>query len=211
MNIRGLYAITPDIDDTSLLASKVQLFLNGGGAWLQYRNKNADADLAATQAKLLRALTRESGARLIVNDDPALALSVGADGVHLGRDDDDFQRIVQLRAGAPAPDFIIGISCYDELARAREAVANGADYVAFGSFFPSPTKPRALRPEITLLREARLVLQVPIVAIGGITLDNATTLIEAGADSIAVITALFDAPDIEAQTVQFTKLFQQHV
>ena len=211
MNIRGLYAITPDIDDTSLLASKVQQFLNGGGALLQYRNKNADADLAATQAKLLRRLTRETGARLIVNDDPALAFSVGADGVHLGRDNDDFQRIVQLRAGAPTPDFIIGISCYGELARARDAVANGADYVAFGSFFPSPTKPGALRPEITLLRAARLVLQVPIVAIGGITLDNAATLIEAGADSIAVITALFDAPDIEAQTLQFTKLFQQHV
>ena len=211
MNIRGLYAITPDIDDTSLLASKVQQFLNGGGALLQYRNKNADADLAATQAKLLRTLTRETGARLIVNDDPALAFSVGADGVHLGREDDDFQCIAQLRADAPTADFIIGISCYGELARARAAVANGADYVAFGSFFPSPTKPHALRPEITLLHGARLALQAPIVAIGGITLNNAAALIEAGADSVAVITALFDAPDIEAQTQQFTKLFQRHV
>ena len=211
MNVRGLYAITPDFDDPDLLAAKVRLFLAGGGRLLQYRNKRANADLKMRQAQLLRTLTCESGACFIVNDDSALAFSVGADGVHLGRDDGHPQRIAQLRAESRGAAFIVGVSCYGDLARAREAVDHGADYVAFGSFFPSSTKPNAVRPEITLLREARLAIQVPIVAIGGITLDNAATLIEAGADAIAVVTALFDAPDIATQTQRLTRLFPHHV
>lgn len=205
--LRGLYAITPDLADTALLVSKTREALRGGVRFLQYRNKRADRRLATEQALALRAVTQETAARLIINDDADLAVLVNADGVHLGRDDGAGRNFADLRRKAGTPAFIVGVSCYNELPRALAAAAAGADYVAFGSFFPSPTKPDARRAEFTLLQNARAKISIPVVAIGGITLENAPGLIAAGADALAVISALFDAPDISSQALAFNQLF----
>ena len=151
----------------------------------------------------MRRITREHGITLIINDDLDLALAVGADGVHMGGDDGDL-----LAARNRMPEgMLLGASCYNDLACARAAAAAGADYVAFGAIFPSGTKPLARRASLDLIRQARAELAVPIVAIGGITLHNAAEVIATGADSIAVIAALFDAPDIGKAARQFSDLF----
>ena len=201
--IRGLYAITPDEADTELLLRKVRLALQGGARLLQYRNKTADPALRLIQAYALRALTREFSALLIVNDDVQLAGYAEADGVHLGRAD---ASLVATRA-ALGEQIIIGVSCYNQLPLAKAAIAEGADYVAFGAFFPSATKPGAVAADLELLRQARAECAVPIVAIGGITALNGAALVGAGADALAVITALFEAPDIEAAAQDFENLF----
>lgn len=200
--LTGLYAITPDWEDTGRLLSVTRAILNGGCRLVQYRNKTAGAALRSEQARALRALTAEYAARLIVNDDIALGLEVGADGVHLGRHDGE---LAAARA-ALGPAALLGASCYQSLPRARAAVMAGADYVAFGSVFPSPTKPQAGRATPALLAEAVRVLPVPVVAIGGITLDNAGILVKAGVKLLAVITALFEAPDPAAASRRFTAL-----
>ena len=186
---RGLYLITPDEPDTARLVDRVAPLV-GLAACLQYRNKTADAALRDRQASALASVCRAAGVPLIVNDDPALAAEVGAEGVHLGEFDADFASARAVLGDAA----IIGVSCYDDLERARRAVASGADYVAFGAFHPSTTKPGARRASPELLRAAR-GLPVPRVAIGGITPDNARPLVEAGADLVAVISGVFDAPD----------------
>ncbi len=201
--IRGLYAITPDLTNTGLLLDKVQQALSHGARILQYRNKLADAALATEQATALRQLTRDHEVCLIINDDIDLALAVAADGVHLGGDDGD---LVAARRRLPAT-MLIGASCYNDLERARAAVLAGADYVAFGAVFPSGTKPHARRAGLDLIRTARAELEVPIVAIGGITSGNAPGVIAAGADCVAVISALFDAADIAAKAEEFARLF----
>lgn len=194
MKLRGLYAITPEGPG---LETKVQAALEGGIAVLQYRRKAGDVALA----RRIAGLARGFGVPLIVNDDIALALQSGAQGAHLGREDGDLGEARQ-RLGAR----ILGASCYDELERARAAVAAGADYVAFGSVFASSTKPVAVRAPLAIFREAR-ALGVPLAAIGGITLDNAPALVAAGADLLAVLSDLFDAPDIRARARQYGKLF----
>jgi len=194
--LRGLYALTPDLDDTALLLVKVAAALEGGATAIQYRNKDATATLRQTQALALSRLHAARGALFIVNDDPVLAASVGADGVHLGEDDASIISARELLG----PDRIIGVSCYDDFERAHAAVEAGADYVAFGSFFPSSTKPAARRADLGLLQRARS-LGVPVVAIGGIDADNARMLIDAGADAVAVINAVFmhdDSADVKA-------------
>ena len=202
IKIKGLYAITPDEFDTAELLYKVRLALLGGAAVLQYRNKIADASLRAEQAGALRRLTREFGVPLIVNDDAALARHVEADGVHLGGEDGS---VVEARA-LLGDAGIIGVSCYNRLPLAQEAVKQGADYVAFGAFFPSGVKPGAVVAPLELLKQARQELNVPIVAIGGITAQNGTQLIEAGADALAVISAVFAAADIQDAARQFADL-----
>ncbi|GAB3341829.1 thiamine phosphate synthase [Marilutibacter aestuarii] len=187
---RGLYAITPDETDTGRLVSRVRDVLDAGAAWLQYRNKAASARDRRAQALALLPLCRERGVPLIVNDDWRLAAGIGADGVHLGEDDGN---VAAARAALPA-GALVGASCYDDVALARRAVEAGASYVAFGAFFPSPTKPGARRASPGLLAAAAS-LGVPRVAIGGITPDNAPSLVEAGADLLAVISGVFDAPD----------------
>ncbi len=200
---RGLYALTPDERDTTALVAAVRAAVAGGAAAVQYRNKPAEPALRRAQAAALAALCREAGVPLIVNDDLELALEVDAAGVHLGRDDGD---LAAARRRLP-PGKLLGASCYDRLERAVQAVAAGADYVAFGSVFPSPTKPAAVHAPLALFGEARRRLGVPLVAIGGITLANARAVVEAGADALAVITALFAADDIAAQARSFTALF----
>ena len=194
MKLRGLYAITPGTDD---LARKVRLALEGGIALLQYRSKVRDR----AQAAEIVGMARDYGVPVIINDDVALALELDAAGAHLGRDDGDL-RTARKRLGAR----ILGASCYNELDRGHAAVQTGADYIAFGSVFASPTKPGAVRAPLSLFGEAR-ALGVPLAAIGGITLDNAPQLIAAGADLLAVITDLFDARDIRARARAYGKLF----
>lgn len=203
--INGLYAITPDCADTADLLRRVRLALAGGARVLQYRNKPANAVLRLAQASALRALTREFAVPFIVNDDALLAQQVGADGVHLGAMDGSLYAARSVLGGRK----IIGVSCYNRLPLAQEAAEAGADYVAFGAFFPSGIKPDAVVADTGLLRQARAGLAVPLVAIGGITAQNGASLIESGADALAVISALFDAADITATAQEFSKLFTQ--
>jgi thiamine-phosphate pyrophosphorylase len=200
---RGLYAVTPDESDVGLLARKVRKALAGGARILQYRSKSANAALRREQGAVLLALCREARVPFVINDDLDLARAIGADGLHLGREDIS---IAAARAQL-GTDRLLGASCYDRLELALAAREAGADYVAFGSAFPSATKPRATRAPLSLYREARARLDSPIVAIGGITTENAHAVIDAGADAVAVISALFDAPDIEAAARSFSRLF----
>jgi thiamine-phosphate pyrophosphorylase len=198
--MRGLYPITPDTADTDALLRKVEEALKAGVAMLQYRNKSISKDKRLLQAKELAPLARGYGVPFIVNDDVEIALAVGANGAHLGREDGDVAAARAKLAGK-----ILGASCYNDLEKARAAVRAGADYVAFGSVFPSPTKPDAVRAPLSLFQTK---LGIPLCAIGGITLANAPTLIAAGASLLAVITDLFDAPDIGARAGQYRKLFE---
>ena len=198
----GLYAITPDERDSAHLLERVEPVLQAGAAWLQYRNKAADAALRAEQARLLQPLCARHGVPLIINDDWRLAAAIGADGAHLGEDDGE----IAMARAALGNNAILGASCYDQIGLAREAVAAGASYVAFGAFFPSTTKPGARVAAPALLEEAA-PLHVPRVAIGGITPDNGRALVEAGADLLAVISGVFDAPDPVAATRAYRSCF----
>lgn len=202
VTIKGLYAVTPDITDTMCVLSMVKSALVGGANVVQYRNKLADSALKMTQAVALLALCRAHGVPLIINDDVALANAIDADGVHLGATDGD---IAHARKTLGA-DKIIGASCYGQLALATRVVQDGADYVAFGACFASSTKPNAPVASLSLFRDAKH-LDVPMVAIGGITLHNVAQLKAAGADAIAVINALFNADDIQQTAQQFNQLF----
>lgn len=202
--IRGLYAITPDSWDGQRLLDGVEAVVQGGASVLQYRRKSIGISERRKEAAAIREICRRRGVPLIVNDDPALAAEVNADGVHLGRDDGSVAAARAILGGAS----MIGVSCYDDLARAERAFQEGADYVAFGSFFPSAVKPHAVRPPVALLSAARDRISIPRVAIGGITVHNAALLIEAGADAVAVISDLFDAQDIRARAELFSSLFR---
>ena len=200
---RGLYLITPDETDTAHLLARTAPLLAEGVAWLQYRNKTAGDALRHEQASALQSLCATAGVPLIINDDVHLAKSIGAAGVHLGEDDGD---IAAARAllGAQA---IIGASCYDELPLAQRAVAAGASYVAFGAFFPTRSKTGTRQASVELLAQSAS-LGVPRVAIGGITPDNARSLVEAGADLVAVISGVYDAADPIAAVHAYRQLFQ---
>jgi thiamine-phosphate pyrophosphorylase len=203
--IEGLYAVTPDIPDTNELLRVVRLALQGGARVLQYRNKTADAVLKLAQAQALRQLTREFKTSFIVNDDAQLAAQVAADGVHLGGEDGSVAKARALLG----KQKIIGVSCYNVPSLAHEAVKQGADYVAFGAFFVSSVKPGAVKADVAMLQTVRKELSVPIVAIGGITQLNGKALVDAGADALAVISALFDATDIEVAAHEFSSLFSR--
>ena len=203
--IAGLYAVTPDESDTTLLAEKVRLALSGGARLVQYRNKTAGTDLKRAHCQSLLALCRKASAVFIVNDDLELALQCGADGVHLGAEDGDLAT-ARRRLGN---DRLLGASCYDRLALALDAARAGADYVAFGSVFGSVTKPGVVRAPLSLFSQARRQIDLPLVAIGGISVQNAGEVFGAGADAVAVISDLFDAIDIRARAGEFSRLHQQ--
>ena len=204
--IAGLYAITPDLADTDDLLYRVRAALAGGARVLQYRNKSASTQLRLTQARALQALCAARGVPLIINDHLDLALAVDAAGLHLGGEDSDIAA-ARARLG---PDKLLGVSCYDRLELAEAALAAGADHVAFGSFFASGVKPDAVRPPLDLIGRARQRFTVPLVGIGGISAANAPQLITAGISAIAVISAVFSAPDIEAAAREFQSLFELH-
>lgn len=203
--IKGLYAITPECADTEDLLRRALQAMSGGAKVLQYRSKSTEAALRLAQAQMLRSLTAEYRVIFIVNDDAELAARVDADGVHLGAKDGE---IAAARA-IVGKDKLIGASCYNKWPMAVEAVQAGADYVAFGAFYASSTKPEAVVARLNLLQDAQRELGVPVVAIGGITAANGAALVEAGADALAVITSLFEAADIQAAARDFTKLFKQ--
>jgi len=198
---QGLYGITPDWDDTDRLLEAVQAAIQGGLSALQWRPKGSSHTDRLEQGRRLARLCRDAGVAFIVNDSMDAALALDADGVHLGRDDGD-PRAARALLGRSK---IVGCSCYDQPELARQALAAGADYVAFGAMYPSSVKPEAVRASFEHLREARRLAQSwpgaarpAVVAIGGITPANAGEVVAAGADSIAVISALFEAPDVLA-------------
>lgn len=207
--LAGVYALTPDDNLLPRLMALVDSVLAGGVRWVQYRNKSASAALRREEASALLKLCQAHGAKLIINDDVWLAVEIGAHGAHVGRDDLPGGSLETAR-DALGPHRILGVSCYDDLARAEVAVEAGADYIAFGSLFPSVTKPQASRASLDVIREAKRRFHVPIVGIGGITIQNAPQVIAAGADMIAVLSDLFDAMDIKKQAEAFQQLFEEH-
>ena len=202
---RGLYAITPDEPDTGRLLARVEVVLAAGVSLLQYRNKGGGDTVRRTQAQMLQPTCARYGVPLVVNDEWRLAAEIGADGAHVGEHDGE---LVAARK-ALGPTAILGASCYDSLQLARAAVEAGASYVAFGAFFPSPTKPLARRASLDLLRDS-LPLGVPRVAIGGLTPDNARTLTHAGCELLAVISGVFDAPDPAAAVDAYRRCFDHY-
>lgn len=205
--LAGLYALTPDDNLLPRLSALVESALQGGVKWVQYRNKIAPAALRRAQAAELLRICRAHGAKLIINDDVWLAVEIGADGAHLGRDDIPGGGLATAR-DALGSKRILGVSCYDDLARAEVAADVGADYIAVGSVFASASKPQATRASLDTLAEAKKRFKLPVVAIGGITVKNAPQVLSAGADMLAVLSDLFDAMDIKHQAEKFQKLFK---
>jgi thiamine-phosphate pyrophosphorylase len=203
--VRGLYVITPDENDTARLTAMIEAAISGGADVVQYRNKQAVADLRLTQSRAVLDVCRRYQVPLIINDDAELCLAIDADGVHIGANDG---HLAEVRAKI-GTSKILGASCYDDLALALKAQSLGADYVAFGACFSSATKPNAPVADLSLFKQGERVLSIPKVAIGGIALNNARQAIEAGADAIAVIGALFTSVDISNTAQQFSLMFKQ--
>jgi len=203
LRLRGLYAVTPETGDPAVLLELVDRAIAGGARLVQYRAKRLAARERRLQAEALLALCRERGVPLIVNDDLALAVALGADGIHLGRGDGD-----PREARARLPGAILGVSCYGDVSLAVAAAESGADYVGIGSVFASATKPQAVRSDLATLGEARRRARVPVAAIGGITPANAAQAVAAGADMLAVISSLFDAPDVSAAARALSRPFE---
>lgn len=204
-NLSGLYAITDSklMPDDQQLQAKVKAALEGGATVVQYRDKTTDAKKRLEQASQLVELCHRYNALLIINDDSQLAADCNADGVHLGQSDGNVAEARNL-LGDKA---VIGVTCHDDLSLAQHAAEQGANYIAFGAFFPSKTKPNARPAPLELLQQAKQQFALPIVAIGGISIDNATQVIEAGADMIAVVHALFGNDDIKLQAEAFAQNF----
>lgn len=204
-NLKGLYGIT-DADlmpDTATLLKMVEKSLKGGARIIQYRDKSSDLRNRVEQASALNHLCQKYKTPLLINDDAGLAAGIGATGVHLGQSDGAVSEAREMLG----EEAIIGVTCHDQISLALTAEKEGADYVAFGAFFPSKTKPNAKPAPMSLLEEAKSELNIPIVAIGGITVDNAQHIIDVGADMIAVIHALYAANNITQQAQQFTRQF----
>lgn len=204
MKLSGLYAVTdPELLPGEHLYAAAEAALQGGVALLQYRDKAANPQQREARARRLLELCERFGVPLIINDDLQLAHALGC-GVHLGRED---AQVEQARSML-GPAAIIGVSCYNELARAEAAARGGATYVAFGRFFPSRTKPGEIYADVALIPKAR-ELGVAVAAIGGITADNGRALVEAGADLLAVVNDVFAANDVQAAAARFAGLFEQ--
>lgn len=203
--LHGLYGVTDSQlqPDDRILIETVEQALMGGMKVLQYRDKSLDSGKRLRQAGALKVLCHQYQAMLIINDDIELALDVEADGVHLGQQDESLA-YARERLGDYA---IIGISCENSLEKAKTAVEQGANYIAFGKFFPSRTKPDAKNAELSVLSEARQMFDLPIIAIGGITVENASDVITAGADMVAVVNNLFAAQNIRERSRNFMTLF----
>ena len=206
-HLYGLYAITPCSPHKPLsisqLTALVENAIQGGARIVQYREKYLAPAQRRQQARVLKTLCDHQKVYFLINDDVALAAEVQADGVHLGRDDTSLTQARQVLG----KNAIIGVSCYNQLQRARDAQQQGADYAAFGRFFPSESKPEAQQAQLGLLQQARSELSIPLACIGGINADNAKLLISAGADMVAVINSVFAAPDVADAARQISKLF----
>ena len=205
MSARGLYAITPQwYPERERLLEAVHAALTGGAAVVQFRDKSGDSAWRLDTARDLHAACSEFNVPLIINDDVELTQACGAEGVHLGREDAD---PVAARSTL-GTGVSIGVSCYNRFSKAVNAAASGADYLAFGSMYPSPTKPAAVKCEPGILVRASQV-GLPLVAIGGITPENGAPLVRAGADFLAVISAVFDQADIRVAARKFAALWNE--
>jgi len=203
--MKGLYAIT----DTATLSSEIMLIrteeiLRAGAKLLQYRNKQADETTRFAEAKQLHELCRQYSVPLIINDDIALAVQTGADGVHLGKTDSSIADAREQLGNS----VMIGYSCYNDLDCAQQASKSGADYIAFGAFFPSPTKPDAAHATSDIIRTAKKKFKLPVVAIGGITPENGSSLLDAGADMLAVISGLYASETPFDTTIKYINMFK---
>ena len=205
LKISGPYAITPDLNQTNDLLNKTRQVLEGGVKLVQYRNKSANDSLRREQAKLLLPLCREHNALLIINDHLEIAIEIDADGVHVGKNDVS----VSAAKNQLGQNKIVGTSCYNQLDLAMQAQKDGADYIAFGAFFSSLTKPNAVSVSISLVNQAQKALSIPIVGIGGIQLTNARTVIQSGCAAIAVCHDLFQAENIKATAEHYVQLFAE--
>jgi thiamine-phosphate pyrophosphorylase len=204
--LSGLYAITDaKLQPADQLVERVCNAIQGGARLIQYRDKSADAGLRLRQANALADLCRQHGVPLIINDDVELAAECGAQGVHLGRDDAEPLTARRLLGD----NAIIGVSCYNSLSLALQAAEQGADYIAFGRFFPSRTKPSAVQADLALIEAARQQLVLPIAAIGGITPHNTAPLISVGVAMLAVIQGIFAEPDVRRAAATYAAFFQQ--
>ena len=201
--MRGLYLVTPNWDDTGRLLAATEAGLRGGAALVQYRHKDADANLRREQGAALLALCRRYRVPFVVNDHLDLCLALDADGVHLGGADGDLAQARQVLG----PAKIVGASCYGELALAAAAEHAGASYVAFGGFYPSPVKQYSFVTQPALLDAARAVVALPVVVIGGMTPANAAPLVARGADMVAAISSVYAAADAQAAAQAFAALF----
>lgn len=203
-NISGLYAVTPDVLEVGLLSEKVKQALEGGASLVQYRNKFADKHLLLQQSTALLALCRSFDVPLIINDHLDLCAQIDADGLHIGASDCNLNAARRLLG----PNKIIGASCYNWVDLAVQAQLDGASYVAFGACFPSDTKPNAVHAPLSIFKEAKQKVSLPMVAIGGIHIENAPQVIAAGADALAVITDIFYDDNIRQICQRYTQLFQ---
>jgi len=220
LSIHGLYLITrepglqtPDTDQSKRqstaqeFADQVEQAIFGGVRIIQYRDKSNDVTRRHAEATALHKVCQRHSIPLIINDDVTLAATVQADGVHLGHDDLKLQQARNMLGS----NAIIGVSCYNQLDLAIQAEQGGADYVAFGSFFKSTTKPLATIATNALLQQAKNKLKIPIVAIGGITPENGAELLDAGADSLAVINGVFSQSNPRRAASRYAQLFEpQH-
>ena len=206
--LQGLYAITDEkLIPEAHFSSIVDQALQGGTRIIQYRDKSNSRQKRLEQAMLLTKLCKQYQALCIINDDVELAAAVNADGVHLGKDD---VRLAEAR-NRLGENAIIGISCYNDISLAINAKKNGADYVAFGAMFSSPTKPEAVNAPLELITQAKQQLDIPVCTIGGINADNASRLVSQGADMIAVISTLFAADSIKKTAQQLASCFTTKV
>lgn len=203
--LRGLYVITDHAlsqQRQQPIADMVKAAIRGGTMIVQYRNKTSAPNICLQEAKAIAALCQAEGVLFLINDDIELALAANADGVHLGQTDAGVSQ-----ARAKLGDRIIGVTCHDQISLALAAQDAGADYVAFGRFFPSQTKPEAPPASLGILQQARSQLRIPIAAIGGITPVNALDLLDRGADMLAVIHGVFGADDITTAADDYARLF----
>jgi len=201
--MRGLYLVTPNWDDTDRLLDVTEQALRAGAALIQYRHKDAGPELRREQASALLALCRRHGRPLIINDHVLLCTELDADGVHVGGTDAPLAAV----RGVVGPDKIVGASCYGDLELARQAQGAGASYVAFGGFYPSTVKKYAVTTPPDIVLEAKATLSVPVVVIGGMTTENARPLVARGADMVAAITSVVQAPDPYSAAREFVGLF----
>ncbi|MCI1014427.1 thiamine phosphate synthase [Herbaspirillum sp. C7C2] len=203
-HLRGLYIVTPDWDDTAQLLAATELALQNGAALVQYRHKTADPAQRRDQASALLALCRQYEVPLIINDHVALCLEIDADGIHVGGTDASIAEVRQ----AVGPDRIVGASCYGTLELAHAAHRDGASYVAFGGFYPSRVKKYDFRTAPEIIAQSKREIALPVVVIGGITLENAPPLVAQGADMVAVISSVYLVPVAERKTRELADLYR---
>lgn len=203
-HLRGLYIVTPDWDDTAQLLAATELALQQGTALVQYRHKTAGPAQRREQASALLALCRRYNVPLVINDHVALCIELDADGIHVGGTD---ASIAEVRK-AVGPDKIVGASCYGTLQLARDAWRDGASYVAFGGFYPSRVKKYDFRTAPEIIAQSKKEIPLPVVVIGGITLENAVPLVAQGADMVAVISSVYLVPEEERKTRELADLYR---